>query len=284
MSRSSQRPRCSARALATVAPLLALSLLVPQARAGAQEASANTLVATTYVFRGVTLTNVPTVQPRVALGMPALGGTLNAIALGNVEFALPAGANAISESGGAAGVNEVDLVAQFAHGVGPALLTLGVTRYEFSGHNRVLTTAFNTTELFAGARLEKLWGSPSFTANWDVQAIHGLYLEAAASRSVTLGRLAPTLGLLAGYSAGQERRGVSDAYFLFEKRGLTHVDVSASQVVHVGRVDVAPALHLQLSPAGQNTRIVGALPRYADRGAKLWFGLDLGWSHSAREH
>lgn len=282
MSRSLWRHSFTTRALASAVPVFALFLL--PTRGGAQDASANTLLATTYVFRGVTLTNIPTLQPRLALGRATLGGTLSAIAVGNVEFAIPAGANAISESGGAAGVNEVDLVAQYAHTAGSALVTIGATRYEFSGHNRVLTRAFNTTELFIGSRLERVWGTPSLTANWDVQAIHGVYLEAAASRSVTLGRLAPTVGVLAGYSAGQERRDASDAYFLFEKRGVTHVDVSASQAVHVGRVDVAPALHLQLSPAGQNTRVVGALPRFADRGVKLWLGVDVGCSHAAGEH
>lgn len=284
MSRSLVVPAPRARAVACVVSLLALAPVLPFAHAGAQEASVNTLVATTYVFRGVTLTNVPTLQPRVTLGRATFGGTLSALAVGNVEFAIPTGANAISESGGAAGVNEVDLVAQFAHPVGAAVVAVGATRYAFSGHNRVLTTAFNTTELFASARLERLWGAPSLTANWDVQAIHGVYLEAAGSRSVAMGRFAPTLGVLAGYSAGQERRGASDAFFLFEKRGLTHVDVSASQVLHVGHVDVAPALHVQLSPAGQNTRITGALPRYADRGTKLWFGIDMGWSRAARDH
>ncbi|MBK8058357.1 MAG: hypothetical protein IPK33_10930 [Gemmatimonadetes bacterium] len=75
-----------------------------------------------------------------------------------MEFAIPSGANTLSEGGGVAGVNEIDLVAQYAHKAGPALLSVGATRYEYSGHNRVLTTSYNTTEIFLGSRLDNVWG------------------------------------------------------------------------------------------------------------------------------
>ena len=82
------------------------------------------------------------------------------------------------------------------------------------------------------------------------------------------------------YTAGQEARGATDQYYSFTQKGLTHVDISASTTIAVAAMAIAPAVHLQLSPSGQNTRAVGALARNADRGAKLWFGFDLGWAHA----
>ncbi|MBK8058356.1 MAG: hypothetical protein IPK33_10925 [Gemmatimonadetes bacterium] len=113
-----------------------------------------------------------------------------------------------------------------------------------------------------------------------MQTIHGVYVEAAAAHSVPLGRLAPVVGIVAGYTAGQEARGATDQYYSFTQKGLTHVDISASTTIAVAAMAIAPAVHLQLSPPGQNTRAVGALARNADRGAKLWFGFDLGWAHA----
>ncbi len=268
------------RALALSATLASLSTLAPVTAHGQSTVATNTLMASSYVFRGVTLTNVPTAQPKLAISAPSAGGTVSAWVAGNVEFAIPSGANTLSEGGGVAGVNEIDLVAQYAHKAGPALLSVGATRYEYSGHNRVLTTSYNTTEIFLGSRLDNVWGTPSITANWDVQTIHGVYVEAAAAHSVPLGRFAPVVGIVAGYTAGQEARGATDQYYSFTQKGLTHVDISASTTIAVAAMAIAPAVHLQLSPSGQNTRAVGALARNADRGAKLWFGFDLGWAHA----
>lgn len=177
-----------------------LAVLVPAA-AGGQQATANTLVASSYVFRGVTLTNTPTAQPRLAVSTPAVGGTFSASAAGNIEFAVPSGGNALSEGGGVSGVNEIDLVAQLARSVGSALVSIGATRYEFSGHNRILTTAWNTTDIFAGSRFDAIWGTPSITAKWDVQTIHGVYLEGALAHTVPLGRFTPLVRVVAGYTA-----------------------------------------------------------------------------------
>jgi hypothetical protein len=157
-------------------------------------------------------------------------------------------------------------------------VSVGATRYEFSGHNRVLTTAYNTTELFAGSRFDAIWGTPSITANWDVQTIHGVYVEGAVAHEVPLGRFTPLVGVVAGYTAGQEAQGALDQYFAFARRGLTHVDVSASSTFNLSTLTIAPVVHVQLSPSGQNTRAVGARASQSDRAAKLWFGVDVGWA------
>lgn len=175
-------------------------------------------------------------------------------------------------------VNEIDLVAQPARSVGSALVSIGATRYEFSGHNRILTTAWNTTEVFAGSRFDAIWGTPSIAANWDVQTIHGLYLEGALSHAVPLGRLSPLVGVVAGYTAGQEARGALDQYYAFARPGLTHVDVGASSSFNLSSLSITPVVHLQLSPSGPNTRVVGGGAGQSDRAAKLWFGVDVGWA------
>jgi hypothetical protein len=181
-------------------------------------------------------------------------------------------------------MNEIDLVAQFSHAAGPSTITLGATRYQFSGHNRVYTPDWNTTELFVGARADKWFGTPSIVANWDIETIHGVYVEAAASRTLHAGGLAPTVGVLAGYTLGQEANGALDQYYNFSERGVTHLDASVAQSIAVFGLTLTPNLHLQYSPEGQNTRAVGALPSHRNRATKMWIGVDVGYARVTGSH
>lgn len=279
----SPRLRGSAASVTLMAALLAAPAILPPLQ-GQTTIASNSLFASSYVFRGMTLTNVPTAQPKLALSHPSLGGTVSAFVGGNVEFAVPSSANALSEGGGVAGMNEIDLVAQFSHAVGPSTLMLGATRYQFSGHNRVYTPDWNTTEVFLGARADKWFGTPAIVANWDVETIHGVYVEATAARTLHAGRLAPTVGLLAGYTLGQEAHDALDQYYNFSERGLTHLDASVAQSVAVFGLTLTPNVHVQYSPEGQNTRATGALPSHRNRATKVWIGVDVGYSHLTGAH
>lgn len=273
------------RSVLAPAASLALALVVSTGPLVAQASlESSALFASSYVFRGLTLTNVPTVQPKFVVAIPAAGGTVTMGAEGNVEFAVPAEANTISEGGGVSGLNEFHLVAQYSHHAGPATVALGATRFQFSGHNEVLSPAWNTTELFVGARAEHFPGRPSVTANWDVQTIHGVYVETAAAQELHAGRFAPVLGLLAGWSLGQEEQGAVDEYFAYDRRGLTHVDASVAQHLSAFGLSMTPAVHVQFAPVGQSTRITGALAENHDRATKVWFGVDIGWATRHEEH
>jgi hypothetical protein len=272
-----------ARRTATIAVMLTSQTLLSPLQ-GQTTIASNSLFASSYVFRGMTLTNVPTAQPKLSLSRPSFGGTVSAFVGGNVEFAVPSSANALSEGGGVSGMNEIDVVAQFSHAIGPSTISLGATRYQFSGHNRVYTPDWNTTELFIGARADHWFGTPSIVANWDIETIHGVYVEAAASRTLHAGGLAPTVGLLAGYTLGQEAAGALDQYYNFSERGVTHVDASVAQSVAVFGVTLTPNMHVQYSPEGQNTRAVGALPSHRNRATKVWVGVDIGFSHLTGAH
>lgn len=143
---------------------------------------ADALVASAYVWRGLSLANRPLVQPDVYLVAPLARGELLLTAWANLEPARYAGAGDLSMNGpDGAALTEWNLVAEYSRAAGPLAVTLGgiLVRYP---NARGYTAASNSGEVFARATLPRLPLAPRVGVHYDVDAVRGLYLEAGLSR------------------------------------------------------------------------------------------------------
>lgn len=222
-----------------------------------------------YQARGLTTTNHPVVQAEVLLSAPIARGAVTAGVWTNVEggrYSNPT--HHISENAGAgARPSEFNVWLEAALPFKRLTVTPGVLAYAFP--NREGTTSVsNTVELYVTAAAAAPL-APTLSLWYDVHAVQGAYGEFSLSHSV--GRL--SLGAAAGMNWGQS---VGDGGELgyYERRGLTHSEVSLGTSWTLGGVDVAPSAHVVWG-SDPTTRV--ATPTAA-RGAKLWFGTTLTWS------
>jgi hypothetical protein len=148
-----------------------------------------------YVWRGLSLTNKPVLHPDVYVTIPAgnasitLGGWAN-IDLGKYDDL----DDDISESVGLSAFNfaEFDPWAEVSYPVGKATLTGGVTAHIYpnkigSATNvnefGLLTSASNTVEVYGKLAVDVPL-SPKFSVYYDVDKIKGLYAEGSVSHTV----------------------------------------------------------------------------------------------------
>ena len=232
-----------------------------------------------YVWRGVTSTNRLVIQPDLSIAAPLGGLTLSAGAWGNIEPVRYDGAGDLSSLGGLPGplVTQSEAWLELSGSAfGKVESAVGAQGY-FYPHVGDLAD-YNTVELYANASLDA-FVSPYVNLAYDIARIRGAYIEAGLSRAVTGERRgAVTLGVAAGFSAGQaeDSRGRDLAYF--ERDGVTHVDVSTTSTFSLGRVTIAPEAHLVFAHDAYATVTSPA----DSRRTKLWFGTTLSWT-SARD-
>ncbi|MEO7987280.1 MAG: TorF family putative porin, partial [Gemmatimonadales bacterium] len=275
---------------ATLAAIGAIAIAVP---AEAQEVGADLGLFSSYVWRGLSLTNKPVAEPDLYVSFPAgkasvtVGGWAN-IDLGKYDDL----DHDISESGGLSAFNfaEFDPYAEIAFTVGKATLTGGATAYIYP--NKVgsatnvndfglLTSESNTVEIYGRLEVDAPL-SPALSIYYDVDKIKGAYIEGSISHSLVLSeKVGLDLGALAGFSAGQ---GInddpnSDESSNFDGDGFTHLDLSAGLPITAGAVSITPALHLVIN--GDDRVKVTSPTSTSD--AKLWGGVTLSWSKSYGE-
>jgi uncharacterized protein Gcw-chp len=242
-----------------------------------------------YVWRGISLTNKPVAQPALYVSFPAgnaevsVGGWAS-IDLGKYDDL----ADDISESGGSSGFNfaEFDPYGEISFPVGKATLTGGVTAYIYPNDENapndffLLTSDANTVAIYGKVGLDAPL-SPELSVYYDVDKIKGAYIEGALSHSLPLSEKASLdLGALAGLSAGQ---GVSDdpeesANFVDD--GFTHLDLSAGIPFTAGAFSLTPVLHLQIN-GDEITKITS--PSNLDKDVKVWGGVSISWSRALGE-
>ncbi len=232
-----------------------------------------------YVWRGLTLTSKPVIQPDLWLSFPV--GENGAFTLGgwsNVELGKYDGADEVSLGGGEGGpdVSEFDPWIEYTHAFGDVELGLGAVGYLYPNDPPGLTSDANTLEIYARLGLAHVL-SPQVAAYYDVDKIKGLYLEGSIGYGIPLSEsVSLSLGALAGLSAGQ---GVNDSdpseSANFSGNGLTHVDLSASTEFMAGPFAISPALHVQFS-GDEYTKF--NKPSKPDESVKLWFGVTLSWA------
>jgi hypothetical protein len=234
-----------------------------------------------YVWRGLSLTNKPVAQPDLYVTFPAgkasvtLGGWAN-IDLGKYDDPT----DDISESGGLSAFNfaEFDPWAEISYGVGKMTLTGGATAYIYP-NDAGITSDFNTVEIYAKAALDAPL-SPKLALWYDVDKIKGLYGEASISHSLPLGtKNSLALGALAGFNFGQNAdfnaAGVPQAdFFNFADNGLTHLDLSAGVPLTVGSLSITPAFHFVVN-SDDFTKVTSPTNSHD---IKVWGGATISWS------
>ncbi len=279
------------------AKVLGATLVVISAIAGAGPMEAQTVGAdlglfSSYVWRGLSLTNKPVAQPDLYVTFPAGNASVTVGGWANIDLGKYDNVdNDISESGGLSAFNfaEFDPWVEVAFPVGKATLTGGATAYIYPNSltatsNGGLNKDANTVEIYAKASLDTPL-SPKISAYYDVDKIKGLYVEGSISHSVQASeKVSVVLGALAGFNAGQ---GVPDAQaladgesFNFADDGFTHLDLSAGIPITAGIFSITPALHLVIN-GDDATKVTS--PTKLDKGAKLWGGATISWSKSYGE-
>ncbi len=270
------------------AALAVLGLATTSGPASAQTVGADLGLFSSYVWRGLSLTNKPVAEPDLYVTFPAgaasitLGGWAN-IDLGKYDNAT----KDISESGGSSAFNfaEFDPWAEISYTVGKATLTGGATAYIYPNKNTAplfaLTSDFNTVELYGKVAFDAPL-SPKLAAWYDVDKIKGLYAEASIAHSVPLNeKTALSLGALAGFNAGQDANldgtGTPTAdFYNFADDGFTHLDLSAGVPLTAGVFSITPAIHFVIN--GDDATKVTSPTKTHD--LKAWGGVTISWSKS----
>ena len=241
-----------------------------------------------YVWRGLSLTNKPVAEPALWVSFPAgnasitVGGWAN-FDLGKYDDL----SDDISESGGVSSFNlsEFDPYAEISFPVGRATLTAGATAYLFTNSSDavapndfgLLTTDDHTAELYAKASFDVPL-SPQLSIYYDVVNIKGAFIEGSVGHSVPLSeKISIDLGAVAGFSAGQGTSDDPDQSANFSDDGFTHLDLSAGIPFSAGVFSIAPVLHVIV--AGDDATKVTSPTNTSD--VKLWGGVSLSWSNDA---
>lgn len=277
------------------ANVLGAALVVAGTVAAAAPAQAQATVGadlalfSSYVWRGLSLTNKPVAEPDVYVTFPAgkasitLGGWAN-IDLGKYDDAN----NDISESGGLSAFNfaEFDPWAEVSFPVGEkTTLTAGATAYIYpndltASSNGGLNSDANTVEIYGKAAFDVPL-SPKLAVWYDVDKINGAYFEGSISHTFPASEKASVvLGAIAGFSAGQGVPDSGDDSFNFADDGFTHLDLSAGVPLTAGAFSITPTVHFVIN-GDDFTKITS--PSKLDKDVKLWGGVTISWSKALGE-
>ncbi len=280
------------RALVVGTALLINSLAVHPSAGNAQaEIGAELGLFSSYVWRGLSLTNKPVAQPDVYLSVPAGNASVTLGFWSNIDLGKYDDVeNDISESGGLSAFNfsELNPYAEVSFPVGKATLTGGGVVYIYPNKlddapnpDFALDSESNTIELYGKVSLDALL-SPELSIYYDADKIKGAYFEGSVSHSLPVGQnLSLDLGAVAGLSAGQ---GIpddpdSDESSNFDDDGFTHLDFSAGLPLTAGPVSITPEFHLVI---GIDDRPKVTSPTNTSD-AKIWLGATIGWSRTLGE-
>lgn len=247
--------------------------------------------ATDYIWRGISRTTDPVIQPGVYVGISRSDSYMAAGGWASIE---PFGADSLdlSDTGlGRSGIGEINLWAEGSSKIGKVDVGVGWLGYFFrdSVGEGGRDSRHNANELYA--RLQMTAGplTPKLVAWYDLDYTHGAYLEGSLDLRVPLLplRLAALRSLhltaLAGWSLGQEVNESKPSQGThFNEAGLTHVDLSAwSSFVVVKDWSVAAAFHFQINADSATKRTDGEPEAESD--TKIWFGITASWAHRFTE-
>ena len=275
------------------ANVLGAALVVASALAtapvAAQTVGADLGLYSSYVWRGLSLTNKPVAQPDVYVTFPAGKASLTVAGWANIDLGkYDDPNNDISESGALSSFNlaEFDPYAEIGYPVGKATLTGGVTAYIYPNDltdesNGGLNSDFNTVEIYGKVAFDETPLSPKLSVWYDVDKIDGLYAELAVSHSLPVGKKGHTLdlGATAGFNSGQDAdldaNGNPQAeFFNFQDNGFTHLDLSAGFPLTAGAFSITPVFHFLIN--GDEFVKVTSPTNTSD--TKIWGGVTISWS------
>jgi Bacterial protein of unknown function (Gcw_chp) len=262
-------------------------LALPQRKAAAQtEVGAQLDLFSSYVWRGLSLTNKPVAQPDVWISFPAGSASITVGSWANIDLGkYDDPDDDFSESGGLSSFNfaEYNPYAEVGFTSGKASITGGVVAYIYPNDvdeapNGGLGSGSNTWEAYGTVGFDVPL-APEFSIYYDFDKVSGAYFEGAVSHSLALGESHTLdLGGLVGLNLGQ---GFSedDESFNFDDDGLTHLDFSAGVPLTAGVFSITPVLHFQVS-VDEATKFTSPTD---DSDVKLWGGVSIGWSNAAEE-
>ncbi len=271
------RWKSALRALALAVPVSGLPRTLPaQVTLGADAG-----VYSSYVWRGISLTNRPVLQPDGWVSAAVAGGSLLFSGWANVDLGrYDDPADELSEGGGTGSLNvtEVDLTAEYSRGLGPGVAgAIGTIVYLFP-NEAGLTDDFNTTELYGRLQASSLPLAPKVTVWYDVNKVKGAYIEANVSQALPIKALPMTLGATGAFSAGQDVNPDEPGQVAnFREDGLAHLDLYATASIAAGPVTIAPAVHFHVLH-DEFTKVTSPTRRNSD--VKLWAGFAVNWSRA----
>jgi hypothetical protein len=237
-------------------------------------------ILSSYVWRGLSLTNKPVAQPDLYVTFPAGKTAVTLGAWANIDLGRYDDSRSdLSESGGLSSVDiaEFDPWAEISVPLGGVTVTGGALLYVFP-NDAGFTSGSNTVELYARTAVAAPL-SPKLAVWYDVDKVNGAYFEASLAHSFTLGATTSlSLGALAGFNAGQSvpRDAGSTDLASFHDDGFTHLDLSAGVPVATGAFIITPALHVVIG--GDEFTRTTAPARTHD--VKLWGGATVSWSRA----
>ncbi len=228
------------------------------------QAQGRVTLASAFVWRGLTVVNRPVVQPELTLTVGRVSGGI----WSNVEPRRYQGDRVLSMLAGrrAPGFTEFDPYVEIAGKVAGADVAFGGYGYLYT-HSAGYDTEPNTAELYVRATLPAL--PIELSANYDVHAVQGAYLEAAvehAAPRLPALQLALRLGASLGEASGPETS-------FFAQDGITHVQAGASLPLTIRGLELTPTADLVLG-VDRETRWVA--PEQS-RTAKAFIGLSVAW-------
>lgn len=260
-----------------LAALVAASPVAAQATIGLDAA-----VFSSYVWRGITYTNKPVLQPDAYVTIPLGKASVTAGGWANIDLGkYDDPNNDLSESGGASAFNvaEFDWWGEIGIPAGPATITAGVTGYIFP-NDVGFTKAANTVEVYGKVAFSGPL-SPKVSAYYDVDKIKGLYVEGGVTHGFPVGPKTLNLGALVGWTGGQEINTSKPSELAnFADNGLTHVDLSASIGLSAGPLSITPSVH---GVFGLDDFAAFTKPSNfgkSDTKFKVWGGVTISWSHT----
>jgi Bacterial protein of unknown function (Gcw_chp) len=272
------------RAHFLAAPILFAAASVYGVPAAAQtEIGVDLGLFSSYVWRGLSLTNKPVAQPAVWAAIPVGNASVTLGVWSSIDLGQYDDLNDdFSQSGGTSSFNlaEYEPYAEVSFTVGNATLTGGGLGYVFP-NDAGFTEELNTLELYGKASLD-IPLSPGISLYYDVDNVDGAYVEGSLGYSIgATEKVSIDLGATAGFSAGQgsdpDAAGLPQSeFFNFFDDGFTHLDLSAEVPLTAGPLSLTPVVHLVI--AGDDFTKLTSPTDESD--TKLWGGVSISWSRA----